>query len=200
MTGAVDHDPGGKSTFGLPSWVNEAGADMSECGRFRFSLFREWRDMMDSETRSILFIGLNPSMAEANVDDPTCRREVEFARDWGFTRYSKANVIPYRATSPKDLSHVADMDEDEWDGAVRRNVGEIRRLAADSGKVVLAYGRLPANAPDRCIHALNDALDAAEEAVAESESLFCFGLNKDGSPKHPLYLRRDSILEEWKGN
>ena len=155
---------------------------------------------MDSETRSILFIGLNPSMAEANVDDPTCRREVEFARDWGYTRYSKANVIPYRATSPKDLSHVGDMEGDEWQAAVERNVGEIRRLAAESGKVVLAYGRLPANAPTRCIQALNDALSAARESAPESESLFCFGLNKDGSPKHPLYLRRDSILQGWKGN
>jgi hypothetical protein len=24
------------------------------------------------------------------------------------------------------------------------------------------------------------------------------GLNKDGSPKHPLYLRNDAELKEWR--
>ena len=37
----------------------------------------------DEEKPNILFIMLNPSTADADVDDPTIRRVVNFAKSWG---------------------------------------------------------------------------------------------------------------------
>jgi hypothetical protein len=39
--------------------------------------------------------------------------------------------------------------------------------------------------------------DAVTALAATGRPLRCFGLNKDGSAKHPLYLRRDAALMEF---
>lgn len=46
---------------------------------------------------------MNPSTAGADMDDPTCAKELRYARRWGYTRYLKGNMIAWRATSPSDI-------------------------------------------------------------------------------------------------
>lgn len=43
------------------------GASFSECGKHRLYLWRIW----DDSKPKLMFIGLNPSTANANNDDPT---------------------------------------------------------------------------------------------------------------------------------
>lgn len=50
-------------TLTFESW----GAELSECGRYRYKLWRIW----DQETPPVMFLMLNPSTADANKDDPT---------------------------------------------------------------------------------------------------------------------------------
>jgi hypothetical protein len=38
--------------------------------------------------RTVAFIGLNPSTADEAKDDPTVRRCLRFAFDWGFALFS----------------------------------------------------------------------------------------------------------------
>jgi Protein of unknown function (DUF1643) len=69
----------------LKRWTNltstmDSGAVISDCGRYRYSLWRIW----NASAVRVMFIGLNPSTADATQDDPTIRRCVEFARSWGF--------------------------------------------------------------------------------------------------------------------
>lgn len=176
------HDPGGKVRLALMPGVN-GDATFSADGRYR-QLMRRWLGPQFPE-RYILFIGMNPSTADASVNDPTCAREWTFARREGFVAMVKANVGDYRATDPKMLlapGVVASSAE---------NLPAIRQAAAGAGMVVLCHGKLN--------KALAPAGRALVEALrADGMTLWSFGTNGDGSPKHPLYLRADTPLQPFE--
>lgn len=180
---ADNHNPGGKVRLALMPGV-KGDASFSADGRYR-QLMRRWLGDVFPE-RYILFIGMNPSTADASVNDPTCAREWTFAQREGFDAMVKANVGDYRATDPKMLlaSGVSASSPD--------NLPVIRAQAARAGKVILCHGKL------------NRALapagrDLVEAMKADGIELWCFGTNGDGSPKHPLYLRADTPLVRWTG-
>lgn len=159
-------------------------ATFSADGRHR-QLMRRWLGPVFPE-RYVLFIGMNPSTADASVNDPTCAREWTFAQREGFDAMVKANVGDYRATDPKMLlaPGVVVSSPD--------NLPTIRKAAAGAGLVVLCHGKLN--------RALAPAGRALIEALREDGvSLWCLGTNGDGSPKHPLYLRADTPLRPYEG-
>ncbi|KKB09608.1 DUF1643 domain-containing protein [Devosia chinhatensis] len=177
------HDPGGKVRLRLGDGVR-GDAVMSADGRYR-QVMRRWLGERFPD-KYILFIGMNPSTADANVDDPTCAREWTFARREGFSAMIKCNVGDYRATNPKMLvaPGVAAVSP--------ANLPAIRQAAAGAERVVLCHGKL------------NKALSSAGREIvsalrADGHSLWCFGTNADGSPKHPLYLRADTDLVPFPG-
>lgn len=176
------HDPGGKVCLRLPDGV-VGEAQFSDCGRYRQSLTRDWTPK-DADPRAVLFIGMNPSVADESTSDPTCHRELMFARDWGFTRYLKGNVLDWRATSPKDIPH------DPGLACSTDNIPALVEMAMDAEMIVLAYGKLH----NRFAPLVHEALSAV---AATGQPLKCLGLNKDGSAKHPLYLRKDTALQEF---
>ncbi|MFC3705936.1 DUF1643 domain-containing protein [Devosia honganensis] len=172
------HDPGGKVRLRLAPGVH-GDVVMSADGRHR-QLMRRWLGDAFPQ-RYIMFIGMNPSTADANVDDPTCAREWSFARREGFSGMAKCNVGDYRATDPKMLVQPGVVAVSE------ANIPTIRRVARGAGQVVLCHGKLN--------RALAPAGRAIVEALREDGiELWCFGTNADGSPKHPLYLRADTPL------
>ena len=83
---------------------HKSSAVLSADGRYRYELVRH----LSNDPATVLFIGLNPSTATDVVDDPTVRREVDFARRWGFGRYVKANLYALRSTHPSELKRAAD--------------------------------------------------------------------------------------------
>ena len=177
-TSTEAHDPGGKVRLRLGAGV-KGDAVMSEDGRYRQRMRRWLGDEFPKDC--IVFIGMNPSTADASVDDPTCAREWTFAQREGFSGMVKCNVGDYRATDPKSLlvpGVVAVSDA---------NLPTIREAARGAGRVVLCHGKLN--------KALAPAGRALVEALqADGLELWCFGKNADGSPKHPLYLRADTPL------
>src|SRR3954454_5135391 len=84
-----------------------SSAYLSPCRTWRYSLTRTITDPDESCCRpkggTVTFVGLNPSTADETLDDPTTRRCVRFARDWGFNRLKMVNLYAYRATKPNDL-------------------------------------------------------------------------------------------------
>ena len=74
-------------------------AEFSPCGRFRYTLTRTW----DTTLPSVAFIMLNPSVANAEDDDPTIRRCIGFAKSWGKGKLLILNLYAYRATIPADM-------------------------------------------------------------------------------------------------
>lgn len=178
MSASSLHDPGGKVRLRLGPGVN-GDALFSADGRHRPRM-RRWIGTHFPD-RYMMFIGMNPSTADAEVDDPTCAREWQFARREGFAAIVKTNVGDFRATNPKDLLAPGLVVSSP------QNLPTIRAAAAGAEKVVVCHGKL--NKPL--------ALAAAEIMAAlrqDGVPLWCFGTNADGSPKHPLYLRADTPI------
>lgn len=169
----TQHDPGGKVRINLPNSVI-GGACFSECGRYRQVLTRDWTPA-GAEPRTIMFVGQNPSVATAEWSDPTCDRELGFAKRWGFTRYVKTNMLDWRATEPKNVPHDPNL------ACSQENLAAILREAEDSEEVVLAYGKLH----KRFAPIVDKTL---LELRKTGKSLTCLKLNKDGSAGHPLYI------------
>lgn len=143
-------------------------AIFSPCGRYRYALSRVWGDT----AHRCLFVMLNPSTADAEQDDPTIRRCIGFARDWGFGALDVANLFAWRSRDPKALCSLEDPigpENDEW----------IRKLASRAGIVVCAWGN-------------HGALGRRGEAVvkillAQGRRPQCLDRTSTGEPTHPLY-------------
>jgi hypothetical protein len=119
---------------------------------------------------------LNPSTADANVDDPTIRRCIGFALREGYGGIYVVNLMAYRATDPADCLAQSDPIGPE-------NDDYLERAARNTGIVVCAWG---AKAPEWIVkrgicHISGDIAGAG---------LVCLGTTKDGSPRHPLYVAR----------
>jgi hypothetical protein len=143
------------------------GANFSRCRRYRYNLWREWEPLKPR----VLFIALNPSTADDRVDDPTIRRCIGYARDWGFGGLNVANLFAFRATHPADLK-AAD------DPVGPRNDWWLRKLSAEAELVVAGWGN----------H--GRFMNRADAVRHHLESIHCLKMNRSGEPAHPLYLRK----------
>lgn len=155
------------------------GASLSNDGLFRYTLVRDW-------TRSgpyLTFVMLNPSIADAQQDDPTIRRCVGFARSFGFGALRVVNLYAYRATKPADLWLAKDRTGGDRNEDTLREVG----LRARHGDVLIAAWGAHAKA-DRVAEVL---------ALPGWDRLKALGVTKSGAPRHPLYLSANSPLTPW---
>ena len=166
-------------------------ADISYCGRYRWSLRRSWVNY-DSQGQHTpgkgvcCFVMLNPSTADSTQDDPTIRRCIGFAKRWGFNILSVRNLFPWRATDPDDLVR-SEKVADIFGG----NRGDQELLAAcTADMVVAAWGASVPFGRDRY----------AMELFAKHFSgvkIYCLGKTKGGSPRHPLYVRADTDPQQF---
>src|ERR1035438_9318557 len=53
--------------------------------------------------KTVCWIMLNPSTADAVTDDPTVRKVIGFSQCWGFSKAVVVNLIPTIATDPREL-------------------------------------------------------------------------------------------------
>src|ERR1700747_1513844 len=75
----------------------DSGALFSPCRRWRYLLWRRW----DRDRGICAFICLNPSVADETQDDPTVRRCINYAKDWGYGSLFMLNAYAFRATDPR---------------------------------------------------------------------------------------------------
>lgn len=160
-------------------------AAISDCGNYRYRLSRSW----DASSPPLPFIMLNPSTADANLDDPTIRRCVGFAVTHGFGGIAVRNLYAFRATKPVDLWRAAASGVDIAGPDNDRELSTLFDWARSSGTpVVAAWG---ANAkPERVAEVLAIEPDGGT-------TLHHLGLTKSGVPRHPLMLRGDARLTPW---
>lgn len=166
------HDPGGKVRLALSSNI-ESDAVFSDCERFRLLLTRRW-EQEHAKPGYVLWIGMNPSTADAKFDDPTVKKERKYTSRWGYSQYVKCNVMDYRATKPKMLLEPGVIPRSE------ENLPMILRLAEDAALVMLAFG-----APHKKLRRYGQ--DVVEALERKSIPTFCLAHTKDGLPVHPLY-------------
>src|SRR6185437_4527136 len=73
---------------------------LSPCGLYRYTLTRE---VSDGGKGTVNFLMLNPSTADAEEDDPTITRCINYTRDWGYDRLVVTNLFALRSTDPAGL-------------------------------------------------------------------------------------------------
>ena len=87
-------------------------AVISPDGLYRYTLSRRW----GSGPRA-LFVGLNPSRADGDVDDHSTRRMIRFAQAAGCGGLTLVNLFAWRSPSPRTLRQVPDPvgpSNDHW--------------------------------------------------------------------------------------
>jgi hypothetical protein len=149
-------------------------ARFSMWGSFRYNLLRVW----DESLPKACFIGLNPSTANATTDDPTIRRCAGFARAWGYGGLWMGNLFAYVSTDPKKLILGAESPSEA------DNLVALEEIVSKSALTVAAWGawKLPY------------IKERARVVTNMFPQMQCLGKTKDGSPRHPLYLKADTKL------
>lgn len=165
--------------------TKDSGAIISVSRQYRYVLWRIWNGENRPSLKMIAFVGLNPSTADEQTDDPTIRRCIGFATDWGYDGIYMINLWAFRATEPKVLK---EQTVKEAEGPQNRDW--LVKVAERSISVVLAWGS----------HGnWRGQGKKIFELVADTVEPFSFGQNAGGEPKHPLYLRKDTPCKPFEG-
>ena len=155
-------------------------AELSPCGRYRYVLSRGW-----GQGNLMNFVMCNPSTADAEVDDPTIRKCVGFAKKFGFDGIQVMNLFAFRATDPKELGQLG-IDPIGYP----ENDKYLRTLRGD---VCLAWGGIG----KKLRH--HPGRPVAVEVLLRNNGcrLLTLGMTKSHAPRHPLYLPYTTELQDF---
>lgn len=165
--------------------MTTSSATISDDGRYRYDLVRRWDDRP-----LLVFVMLNPSTADASVDDRTIGRCRGFAQDLGHGGILVVNAYAYRATDPRDLwaAQAAGVD-------VVGPRNDLHLVAAfddariDGSTVIAAWGA----------HARPDRVAQIRDLAALARvPLTALRVTKTGAPGHPLYLPATLTPQPWE--
>lgn len=135
--------------------------------------------------RRVAFGLLNPSVADAFKLDPTVKRCEGFALALGADVYEIVNAAALRSTDPGELyKRCCGFRGDGPD-----NDEQILLACRGAYRVIAGWGK-------------HGALDhrgvVVRKLLADAGvAVYHLGLNKDGSPKHPLYLKGGTEPQPW---
>ncbi len=154
-------------------------AEISKCGKYRYELSRRWGD----KDGVVVWVMLNPSTADASVDDPPIRRCMKFTHRFGFEALKVVNLFAFRSSDPRKL-------KDESDPVGPGNEYRVLNALVEGSRVIVAWGALKLPMPT----IMRRVIWGIEQ---DGHKLECLGKTKDGSPRHPLYLRNDAPVIPW---
>lgn len=152
-------------------------AVLSADGLYRYRLDREWGRGLRA-----VWVMLNPSTADAEVDDPTIRRCVGFTKAWGLDALTVVNVFALRSTDPKALRGHGDPvgpDNDDY-----------MRWAIDGAAIVIAaWGQSWPKPFAGRVGSVGRMLSGKAHHL---------GLTASGQPMHPLYRPANCDVLPWR--
>jgi hypothetical protein len=140
------------------------GAIFSEDRKYRFVLWRIW----NYSKPKIMFIGLNPSTANETDPDNTISRLVGLVKKWGYGGFYMLNLFTYITPHPEELINCSNplLLSNEY----------LLEYSEKAEIIVFAWGNF------------KQAKERAKEVISMFPDAFCIIKNKDGSPRHPLYV------------
>lgn len=156
----------------MAKWL-DTGAIFSDDGAYRYRLWRIWSEVEPT----IAFCMLNPSTATAEIEDPTIRRCIGFAKAWGYGGLVVVNIFALRSTDPLVLYKHSDPIGPDNDAHIANVRHTVPLMIAAWG----AHGNLKSRG-------------FMVKHMVETKTL---GLTSGGQPKHPLYLRGDCVPQDW---
>lgn len=148
--------------------------------KYRYLLTRK----RGSWNRRVNFIMLNPSTADANLDDPTIKSCLRIAQNHWFDGLKVTNLFAYRETSPKKLiDNSGNVDIIWW-----KNNEYLEKTASESEKVILA----------RWNHGMLLGRNIQVLSILKDRPLYCLSVTSQRQPKHPLYVKGNAELILYK--
>lgn len=151
------------------------GAVFSDDRLYRYALWRRWNKNLPM----FLSIGLNPSKASEFRNDPTVLRDMVRAVHNGFGGLFKANLYAYVSTNPDILLGDGDFVGIETDYY-------LEQMIKLSSKHLVGWG------------SFKPVINRAEYVLKMIPEPYCLGVNKDGQPKHPLYVSYKTPMVKYQ--
>lgn len=146
-------------------FTNEvSGADFSNCGKYRYKLWRIW----DESKPKAMCIGLNPSTANATKPDPTITNLIKMLKLLGYGGFYMTNLFAWISPNPKDL-----LSCDDPLGNNENVLSEVEQICDD---VIVCWGNF------------KEAEDRIKDVLPRYPNALCFGVNQNGTPAHPLAM------------
>lgn len=146
------------------------GATFSLDRVYRYRLFRMW----DSTKPFVLFVGLNPSIANVHINDPTVTRCIGFSKSWGFGGLFMGNLFALVSTDPRGLRNCPDPV------GLHTNM-YLKKMEKQAKLTICAWG----------IH--GHYLDRHSRVLSFLKNPHCLGVTKDNFPRHPLWTKKDLV-------
>lgn len=160
-------------------------------GKYRYWLTRVW----DEKLPRMMWVLLNPSIADDNADDPTVKKCMGFAKGLGYGSIEIVNLFAYIATDPQELMDIINsnkkVDYCEEPVGKKAAIGPdndqyIKTAAERADLIIVGWGN-NASRFKRC----KDVMQ-----LLSDKELKCIEVNKSGQPKHPLFKEFLSIKNE----
>ena len=155
--------------------------------------YSEYRYILGTKGKNpLICIGINPSTAEPDNLDNTLKSVERIALGNGFDSFIMFNVYAQRATRPQDMEkqlnvllHYENMKAFRY----------ILSLSESSPCVWAAWGTIICQR-DYLTECVLDMIEIGKEFGVRWVSAGAKS-KKDGHPHHPLYLKKDSLIEDF---
>lgn len=160
-------------------------AIISKCGHYRYRLDRWAATAEVGGSLTYAYFGINPSTADASLDDATVRKWIGFTRRNGGNHFIVGNVFAYRSTDVTKLRLAPDgnpigPDNDRYLDEIIAEADILVPCWGNTGKVALLWRQ----------HFTHVAL----KLMHSGKPVKIFGRTSSGDPKHPLMLGYDTPL------
>ena len=155
--------------------------------------YEEYRYILGERgERPIICVGVNPSTAEPDKLDRTMKRVKSISEFNGYDGYYMLNVCAQRATSPEDIEQI------NISCLHNENMKAFEKLfSCHSGLDVWAAWGGSITKRSFFISYLHVI---QEIGTKHGVNWFCAGLTKNGHPRHPLFLKKTTILQPFNLN
>ncbi len=187
--------------MGTPANASLSAAAITSASEASFSsdgCYRWWlRRSLGTGEGCLLFIGLNPSRADGQRDDPTLRRMIGFTRQWGYRELLVLNLFARMSPSPAALLRVKDPIGGQNDAILNR---WLNHWSHTPGIDLWCGWGVNGSRWDRAQGLLGEIqrmLPERRRSAPDSPHPLMLGRTASGQPRHPLYAPRHSCLRPY---
>lgn len=140
----------------------------------------------------VLWVLVNPSTADGEVDDNTAKRVMGFSADFGFADSMIVNMFAWRDTEPTEMIVKGEAGHDLIGP---ENDATIVREAALADLIIVGWGSIFS----KVVRYLPKYKDRDRDVLRllAGREVYCLGKTKDGRPRHPLMLAATTALEPY---
>lgn len=147
---------------------------ISDCGNYKYWLTKEW----DKDLPRVMYIILNPTTADSEIDNQTLKKCIGFAKGWGYGSVEVFNLFSYITKDLNILKNI--IEENGEEAAIGPENDEWIKIAVEKADlIVLAWGNKGEEFRDRTEKILN---------ILKGKKVKCLGKTAKKQPRNPRTL------------